>query len=67
MSENTEVKSEKELVLIQSKIKDYIKSKGYMTASDALDGLNERVYRLIDEALERTSANKRTTVKPIDF
>ena len=29
--------------------------------------VNEKVYRLIDEAIERTKSNKRSTVRASDF
>lgn len=64
MSEDT---TSKESLIVASKIKAYIKSKGLMTASDAIDGLNEKIYKLIDEAIERTQANKRSTVRSYDF
>jgi hypothetical protein len=58
---------EKDMLLVSSKVKAYIKSKNFMTSGDALDALNEKVYRLIDEALARTEANKRQTLKPTDL
>lgn len=57
----------KDSLIVASKIKAYIKSKGLMTAGDAIDGLNEKIYKLIDEAIERTQANKRSTVRSYDF
>jgi hypothetical protein len=69
MEENTGelASTEKDTLVVVSKVKNYIKSKGFMTSGDALNGLNEKIYRLIDEAIERTSANKRQTVKGSDF
>jgi len=57
----------RESLIVASKVKAYIKSKGCMTASDAVDGLNERIYKMLDEAIERTQSNKRTTVRSYDF
>ena len=59
--------AEKDTLIVASKVKAYIKSKGFMTSGDAVDGLNEKLYGLIDDALKRTDANKRTTVRPTDF
>ncbi|MFB5649700.1 hypothetical protein ACE5IS_03550 [Leptospira wolffii] len=59
--------AEKDTLIVASKVKAYIKSKGFMTSGDAVDGLNEKLYALIDDALKRTEANKRTTVRPTDF
>ncbi|MEM7181908.1 MAG: hypothetical protein AAF518_13410 [Spirochaetota bacterium] len=60
-------KTEKEMLLVSSKVKAYIKSKQFMTSSEALDGLNDKVHKLIDEALARTEANKRSTLKSADL
>ncbi|XDD42143.1 hypothetical protein AB3N58_12665 [Leptospira sp. WS60.C2] len=67
MSEEQTETTSKESLIVTSKVKAYIKSKGFMTSGDAIDGINEEIYRLIDRALERTSANKRTTVRSTDF
>ncbi|MHC4884234.1 MAG: hypothetical protein ACYTGH_04025 [Planctomycetota bacterium] len=55
-----------ESVLVSSKVKAYIKSKEMMTSSDALEALNCKVYCLLDAAIERAKANKRSTIKPQD-
>lgn len=67
MSEDQNESTSKETLIVSSKVKAYIKSKGFMTAGDAIEGLNEEVYRLIDRALERTASNKRTTARSTDF
>ncbi|MCC5814793.1 MAG: hypothetical protein JJT78_08560 [Leptospira sp.] len=64
MSEET---TSKETLIVASKVKAYIKSKGCMTSGDAIEGLNEKIYKLIDEAVERTQANKRSTLRSYDF
>jgi len=56
-----------EMMVVASKVKAYIKSKGCMTSSDALEALNCRVACLLSCAVERTKANKRSTVKPQDL
>ncbi|AOP36028.1 MULTISPECIES: hypothetical protein [Leptospira] len=58
---------EKETLIVTSKVKAYIKSKGFMTSGDAIDGLNEKIHQLIDDAVKRTESNKRSTVRPTDF
>lgn len=58
---------EAEMLIVSSKVKAYIKSKGFMTSADSLDQLNVKVYKLIDEALARTEANKRQTLKASDL
>ena len=38
-----------------------------MSSSDAVTALNDVVYAALDAAIERTQANKRSTVKPQDL
>ncbi len=56
-----------ESLIVASKVKAYIKSKGMMTSADALCDLSGKVCALLDAAMERTKANKRSTVKPQDL
>jgi hypothetical protein len=57
----------KESLVVASKIKAYIKSKKMMTSSDALGAISDKVYCILDCAIARTKANRRTTVKPQDL
>jgi len=57
----------RESLVVASKVKAYIKSKKMMTSSDALCALSNQVYALLDDAIARTKANKRSTVKPQDL
>jgi histone H3/H4 len=57
----------KDVLVVASKVKAYVKSKGMMSSSDAVAALNEVVYATLDAAIERTKANKRSTVKPQDL
>lgn len=59
--------SPKEVLVVASKVKAYIKSKGMMTSSESIGALNERIYAMLDAALARTEANRRSTVKPQDL
>ena len=59
--------SKKEVLVVASKVKAYIKSKKMMTSSDAIAALSDQVYALIDDAICRTKANRRSTVKPQDL
>ena len=59
--------SKKEVLVVASKVKAYIKKKGMMTSADAVGALNECVYALLDSAAARTKANRRSTVKPQDL
>ena len=57
----------KDVLVVASKVKAYIKGKGMMTSSDAIGALSDDVYKTIDAAIKRTKANRRSTVKPQDL
>ena len=59
--------ADKEVLVVASKVKAYIKSKQMMTSSDALVALSDKVYEMLDDAIARTKANRRSTVKPQDL
>lgn len=56
-----------ETMIVVSKVKEYIKSKGCQTAGDSIPALSKEVTKLIDKACERVKANGRQTVKPQDL
>lgn len=58
---------QKESLVVASKVKAYIKSKKMMTSSDAVAALNDRIYGMLDGAVARTKANRRSTVKSQDL
>ena len=60
-------KKQKEVLVVASKVKAYIKSKKMMTSAEAIGALNEKVYAAIDDAIGRTKANRRSTVKAQDL
>jgi hypothetical protein len=60
-------KAKKEILVVGSKVKAYIKSKKFMTAGDFTEALSEEVYALIDKAVARTKGNNRSTVKAKDL
>jgi hypothetical protein len=57
----------KESLIVASKVKAYIKSKKMMTSSDALGAISDKVYSMLDDAIARTKANRRSTVKTQDL
>jgi histone H3/H4 len=57
----------KEVLVVASKVKAYIKSKQMKTSSDAIAALSDKVCAKLDRAVERTKANRRSTVKPQDL
>ena len=60
-------KQQMEMLVVASKVKSYIKSKKMMTSSDSLGALNEKIHALLDDAIARTKANRRSTVKAQDL
>lgn len=59
--------AKKDSLIVASKVKAYVRSKKMMTSSDALGAISDKVYCMLDKAIERTKANRRSTVKPQDL
>ncbi len=57
----------KESLIVASKVRAYIKSKKMMTSSESLGAISEAVYCMLDAAIVRTKANRRSTVKAHDL
>jgi hypothetical protein len=60
-------KAGKDVLVVASKIKGYIRSKGCMCSADAVQAVSDCVYCCLDAAIARTKANRRSTVKPQDL
>jgi len=60
-------KSSKEMLVVASKVKAFIKSKKMMTSSETLPALNDKIYAMLEAAACRTASNRRSTVKPQDL
>lgn len=58
---------EREIIVVVSKVKDFIKSKDCMTSGDLPEALSKQMYGFLEKACERAKANKRTTVRPEDL
>ena len=52
-----------EMLVVKSKIKEYIAKKKLRMGGDAVDVLNKEVARLLDRAVERAKEDKKGTVK----
>ena len=61
------MEKKRDSLIVASKVKAYVKSKKMMTSSDALEAISEKVYCMLDSAVARTQANRRSTVKPQDL
>ncbi|MCX6357588.1 MAG: hypothetical protein NT045_06920 [Candidatus Aureabacteria bacterium] len=56
-----------EVLVVASKVKAYIKSKGCNTSAESIEEISSRVRHILDMAIKRTSANGRKTVKAQDI
>ena len=54
-------------LIVASKVKAYVRDKKMMTASDSLEAISDKVYAILDCAISRAKANRRSTVKPQDL
>lgn len=57
----------REMLVVGSKVKEYVRSKGLMASGDLLAAISDHVHKLIDDAAARTEANKRSTLRPHDL
>jgi len=57
----------KESFSVASKIKEYVRSKGYCAGSNLPDAVSQKVVELLDSAIERTESNGRKTVRGEDL
>ena len=55
--------ADKETLVVANKVMAYIKSKNMMTSSDAIAALSDKACTVLDSAVARTKANRRSTVK----
>ena len=57
----------KESFSVASKIKEYVRSKGYCAGSNLPDAVSQKVVDLLDAAIDRTESNGRKTVRAEDL
>lgn len=57
----------REPLVVTSKVKSYIKSKKMMSSSEAVGAINDVVYSILDNAVARAKANRRSTVRAQDL
>lgn len=57
----------RDILIVGSKIRDYIKSKDCLTSSEVIAALSEKVYTLLDNAIDRAGGNGRKTVTAKDL
>lgn len=59
--------SKRDSVVVGSKVREYIRKNKLMTSGELLEALSEKVYCVLDCAMNRTKGNKRSTVRPQDL
>jgi len=57
----------KDMLVVASKVKAYIRSKGCMCSADTAQAVSDCVHCCLNKAIERTKANRRSTVRPQDL
>ncbi len=55
-----------DLLIVQSKVREYIKKAGLNTGGETLDALNKAFMTLLDNAIKRAKANDRKTLMARD-
>jgi hypothetical protein len=57
----------RESLIVASKVRAYIKSKNMITSSEVIEATSEAVYSMLDGAIARAKANRRSTVRAQDL
>ncbi len=56
----------REMAIVQSKVREYIRSKKLRTSEEFLVQLNERLFDALDNAIKRCTDNGRQTLRKQD-
>ncbi len=59
-------KKKREILVVASKVRDYIKKKGCNTSGELINELSNTVYCAIDKAISRAKGNGRKTIQAKD-
>ena len=60
------VKKDREVLVVASKVKAYIKEHDMNTSAEAITAISEKVYSMLDQAVARSQCNGRKTLKSHD-
>ena len=55
-----------EVLVVASKVRNYLKEKGVKMSSELVPALNKKIQEILDAGASRAQGNKRATVKPYD-
>lgn len=61
------VSASRESCVVQSKVRDYIRSKDMRVSEDFITALSESVYAELDKAIHRCKENGRSTLRSCDL
>lgn len=67
MAKKKAAKKAREMMLVQSKVKEYVRGSEMMCSGELIEALNEVVGDLLDRAVARADNNGRKTVKAQDI
>ena len=67
MAKKKAAKKPREMMLVQSKVKEYVRGSEMMCSGELIEALNEVVGDLLDRAVARADGNGRKTVKAQDI
>lgn len=56
-----------DMLIVKSKVRDYVKKKKMNFGGDAATELSKEVMKMIDKAAARAKANRRSTIKGRDI
>lgn len=59
--------SNKEILVVGSKVKNYLRDQNVKTSGDLVEAVSNHVYEMLDRAVTRAKENKRSTVRPYDL
>ena len=60
-------KKDRDVLVVASKIREYVKSNDCNTSGEFIGELNNTVYDLIDKAIDRAQGNNRKTIQTKDI
>jgi histone H3/H4 len=58
--------ADKEILVVTSKVKAYVKNTGLNTSASAIEALSDKLREIIDQAVQNAKNDKRKTLKDRD-
>lgn len=60
-------KQPREILIVGSKVKSVISQAGLRSDGQLVEAISNKVHDMIEQAIERSQGNKRSTVRPHDL